>query len=481
MRSFPIFVDVESAPPLVFGGGALAAAKARVLLRRSPRVEVAAAELSPAFDDLLKDGRIEPVAELPAIGTIRGRPLVISATEDEATDRRVAAIARSLGVPVNVPDRVDLSTFYLPALVERGEVVLAIGTGGRSPVLAQRLRTWLEQELHPRLGALAALAGEFRKQVNRALPAGPRRRQFWDALLGGPVARAVFAGRDAEARALAHRQLAGEQAAPDRPARVVLVGAGPGDPELLTLMAVRQIKAADVILYDDLVGREILDLARREATLLHVGKRGGRPSMPQQSIHRLIAEHAVPGATIVRLKGGDPFIFGRGGEEIAALRALGIDVDVVPGITSAVAAAAAARVPLTDRRLSRSVTFLSGHGPHSGLPDFTHLDLEALRDGGHTLAVYMAVRTADSLASALLDAGWPGTCPVLAVENVSRPEERQLLATIGDLAQGAAALGLTGPAVLLIGEVAGLAAEDAADVAIRAIPEVLNEREFAYA
>lgn len=241
-----------------------------------------------------------------------------------------------------------------------------------------------------------------------------------------------------------------------RRARVVLVGAGPGDPELLTLKAVRALENADVILFDELVDPRILDHASELALKIHVGKRGGHPSWKQKDIQALILEYAVDGQTVVRLKGGDPFVFGRGGEEIASVRAAGIDVEVVPGITAAVAAASSTQIPLTHRDLSRTVTFMSGAGPGHGLPEFTHIDLTALNDGQHTLAVYMAVKNAGNLGQAIIAAGWDSETPVLAIENASRPNERRLRATVSDLANRPAALNLKSPAILLIGQVAGL-------------------------
>lgn len=259
------------------------------------------------------------------------------------------------------------------------------------------------------------------------------------------------------------------------PARVLLVGAGPGDPELLTIKAVRALERADVVLYDELVDRRVLDHANEMAVKIHVGKRGGRPSWKQTDIQALILEHAVNGQTVVRLKGGDPFVFGRGGEEVAALRSAGISVEVIPGITAAVAAASSAQIPLTHRDLSRTVTFMSGAGPGHGLPEFTHIDLKALNDGQHTLAVYMAVKTAGDLGAALINAGWNADTPIIAIENASRANERRVRATIGDLAQRPEALRLNSPVILLIGRVAGLPVNGAFDVVEAALNEFRAE------
>ena len=250
-------------------------------------------------------------------------------------------------------------------------------------------------------------------------------------MFDGEAARAALAGDEAEARRLLDRAITDAEAAGPARGRVLLVGAGPGDPELLTLKAVRALKSADVILYDRLVGEGVLDYARREAELIPVGKSKGEASVPQAKINALLIEHARAGKTVLRLKGGDPFIFGRGGEELDALRAAGIDVEVVPGITAAIAAAASVQIPLTHRDISHSVTFVSGHEAGGEEPSFAHLDLAALAGGTNTLVVYMGVSTAGLVAAKLLAAGWRASCPVLAVENVSRPNERRVATSFG--------------------------------------------------
>lgn len=465
MRSFPVFLNFDRKPPLVVGCGELAAAKVRLLLKRAPTVDIAAdAEaLVPELAKLARTGCVAVWPPSPGIDQLRGRPLVISATGDEIEDARVAAIARALGVPVNVPDRPELCSFALPAIVDRGEVMVAIGTSGAAPVLAQRLRAWLERELHPRLDAVARLAAEFRGRVAERLPAGRSRRQFWEGVFDGPAARAALDGDENEARRLLADAIELAVHAGFAEGRVLLVGAGPGDPELLTLKAVRALKSADVIVYDRLVGEGVLDHARREAELIPVGKSKGRTSASQDKINALLVERALAGRTVVRLKGGDPFIFGRGGEELAALRAHGISVEVIPGITASVAAAASLQIPLTHRDISHTVTFVSGHTAGGEEASFEHLDLAALAGGTNTLAVYMGVSTAGLVAARLLAAGWRPDCPVMAVENVSRTNERRVAASLAEFAADPQRLGLKSPAVLLFGEVAGLPAAGAVD------------------
>ena len=458
MRTFPIFVSFVGKPPLVVGGGELAAVKARLLLKAAGTVDIAASHVVPELAALAEGGHASLLSARPGIDQLRGRPLVIAATEDNEEDARVSAIARALGVPVNVPDRPELCTFALPAIVDRGEVTVAIGTSGASPVLAQRLRAWLERELHPRLDALAKLAAEYRAPVAEKVPSGPPRRRFWEAVFEGAAAEAMLEGDEDRARALLGAAI--EEATEAAPAqgRVLLVGAGPGDPELLTLKAVRALKAADVILYDRLVGEGVLDHARREAELVPVGKAKGLHTVPQEKINALLIERAKAGQTVVRLKGGDPFIFGRGGEELDALREAGVAIEIVPGVTAGIAAAASLQIPLTHRDVSHTVTFLSGHEAGGEEPSFEHLDLAALSGGKNTLLVYMGVTTAGMIAKKLLEAGFAPSLPVIAVENASREDERRVAATIADLAAHPERLGLKSPAVLIFGEVAGLPA-----------------------
>lgn len=448
-------MNFKAARPLINGGSALAAAKARLLLMRADRVTVAASRLDSAFDALVEAGQIEHLQRPATVADIRGRVLVISASGDLAEDIWVSGLARAVGVPVNVPDKPWLSTFALGAIVDRGAVTVAIGTDGAAPVLATRLRDQIERTLHPRLGRLAELAREFRGRVAETLPQGARRREFWDGVFGGAAAEAILSGDEAEGRKHIEAALAGMTRGTGAAGRVLLVGAGPGDPELLTLKAVRALKSADVILHDYLASEDVLAYARREAEIISVGKAKGRHSRTQAEINDLIVHHARQGRVVVRLKGGDPFMFGRGGEEVDVLRASGIAVEVVPGITAAMAASASLQIPLTHRDMARSVTFLSGHKA-GGAADFDQFDFAALAERRATLAVYMAVSTGHVLARELLDAGWLPTTPVIAVEQVSCPGERRVATTLAGLSSSANALGLTGAAVLIIGEVCSL-------------------------
>jgi uroporphyrin-III C-methyltransferase / precorrin-2 dehydrogenase / sirohydrochlorin ferrochelatase len=443
MVTFPIFAEVGRIAPLVNGHGDLAVGKVRTLLIRAPRVAVAASALPDALAGVA--ARIDLLQRRPEDTDIKGRPLVISATGDDAEDARVSTLARGLGVPVNVPDKPELCTFALGAFVERGDVTVAICTDGAAPILATHLRGWIERELHPRLGRVASIAREYRHAAKK-VPFGATRRAFWQEVLTGAPADAIQRGDEAEGRRGIDALLAGTS--PEKPAgRVILVGAGPGDPDLLTLKAVRALKAADVILHDSLVGCGVLDHARREATMVDVGKRGGKPSTKQADIHALMILHAREGRTVVRLKGGDAFVFGRAAEEIAAVEAAGIVVDIVPGITAAQACAVDARLPLTYRGAVRQFSLITG-ASCDGEPD---LDWDALARPGQAFAIYMGVGTAALIVRRLSAAGAASDTKAVIVENGGRLEQRTVATTLDDLDAAIKARGIRGPAILFVG------------------------------
>lgn len=456
MASFPIFIDVDASKPLVVGGGDLALSKIRLLLKRAKSVDVATNAPIAALRELACHGAVTLIATPITEIDIRGCSLVISATNDVVEDERVSLIARAFGVPVNVPDRPHLCSFSLAAIVDRGSVTVAIGTEGAAPILATRLRAELEQTLHPRIGRLAEVAREFRSKVAAAVPAGAQRRAFWERMFSGAAANAILADNEALGRQLLNAQIAEQRSTPQAAGRLILVGAGPGDPDLLTLKAVRALKSADVILHDGLMGEGVLDHARREAQCVSVAKSKGRHSLSQAEINALIVAFVRQGKTVVRLKGGDPLIFGRGGEELDIARVTGISVEVIPGITAATAVAASLQMPLTHRDVSRSVTFISGHAAGDGGADFDQVDFAALASGSATLAVYMGLSTAHILASKLIGSGWLPTTPVIAVSRATQVNERRVALTLEILAAKSGALKLDGPALLMVGEVASL-------------------------
>jgi uroporphyrin-III C-methyltransferase/precorrin-2 dehydrogenase/sirohydrochlorin ferrochelatase len=446
MISFPAFIEVGLARPLVIGEGALAAAKAHTLLLKAPRLTLAAIRPPHALASLIEDGTVEVLPRSVDENDIRGRPLVVAASSDNAENERVSRLAQALGVPVNVPDRPELCTFAFGAIVERGDVTVAISTEGAAPALATHLRAQLEQDLHPRLGRVAEMAREYRPQVKERVAAGADRREFWNEVVTGRPAEAILAGDESEARRMIDAMLTGVKTAPAA-GRVLLVGAGPGNPELLTLKAVRAIKLADVILHDDLVGPGVLDYARREAEIISVGKRGGAPSTPQAVISGMLVEHARRGKVVARLKGGDPFVFARAAEELQALEAHGIAVEVIPGISAAQACAAEVRLPLTNRGRVRQLSFVTG-----AVSDCeADLDLEAIARPEQALAVYMGVGTAAFLTERLIAAGRPSTTRAVIVENATRPNQRAIATTLAELPAAIEAKGVRGPAILFVG------------------------------
>ena len=456
MAGFPIFVEMGKRPPLVVGGGELALLKARLLLKRAGVVDIAADAVCASLRELAASGRVQLLPGHPDEPIIRGRPLVISATADNAEDTRVSRIARAIGVPVNIPDRPELSSFTLPAIVDRGTVTVAIGTEGAAPVLATRLRALLEAELHPRLGRLADIARSYRERVAAALPSARSRRRFWERALAGPAANAILRGNEKEGCELMDTALSEARTSADHSGHVVLVGAGPGAADLLTVRAVRALKSADVIIHDGLMGEAVLDHARREARIISVAKARGRHTRTQAEINALMITFAREGNTVVRLKGGDPSIFGRAGEEIDALRAAEIPVEVIPGITAALAAAATLQIPLTHRGIARSLVFLSGHSASNGTLELDDVELEALARMPATLAVYMGLATARRLAKELVRRGWSPAMPVLAISHISQDDERRVLTSLDGIGDDQALDGLSGPTLLIIGEVASL-------------------------
>ncbi len=453
---FPIFLCLLDKRVLVVGGGDEAAAKVRLLLPTGAHVVVTAADACEALTDLAADGCIQLHRRDFVPDDLNGARVCIVALSDGRSAARIAGLAAAAGAMVNVVDRPELSDFMVPAIVERPPVTVAIATGGTAPSLARELRSRIEQAVPPGVATLGALCRDWRSAVADALPDRTARRRFWEAVLDGPEARAAMDGDRTEADRLIVARLAGRRTAPR--GRASLVGAGPGDPELLTLRAVRALKRADIVLYDALIDPAILELARRDARRIDVGKRCGRHAMSQAAINRLILRLAQSGAHVVRLKGGDPMVFGRAGEELASLRAAGIPVEVIPGVTAACAAAARLAVPLTQRRVARSLHFVTGHGNDGSVP--AH-DWAALAGAGGTIAAYMAARTLSTLTARVIAAGLPASTPAVAIENASRSGERHVFATLGELPHRLAQERFTGPTLVLIGAVVALARESA--------------------
>lgn len=452
MTLFPIFSDLKNRPVLVVGGGEVATRKVQALLQAGALVTVGAPSLGPALSEALAAGRIthRPGRFDPA--WLEQAWLVIAATDERATNTQVYEAASARRLFCNVVDDPALSSFQVPAIVDRSPLVIAISSSGVAPVLARRLRERLESLLDQSLGALAGLAARYRSQIRERHRELGARRRFYDWLLDGPVGAALRHARPDEAETALRQALS--QAETPTPGRVVLVGAGPGDPGLLTLKALRALNEADVILHDRLVSAEVLALARRDADCVAVGKRPGEDhDATQARIHALMREYAQAGRRVVRLKGGDAFIFGRGGEELEYLRAHGVDYEVVPGITAALACAAYAGIPLTHRDHAQSLQLVTAHC--RGEED--SLDWAGLARNRQTVAFYMGVGQLEALAARLIAHGRAPDTPFALVENGSRPEQRVVSGPLSQLAALARQHAVAAPALLIVGEVAALA------------------------
>jgi uroporphyrin-III C-methyltransferase len=428
----PLFMDLTGRPCLVLGSGEAAANKAALLHRASAAVhQIAASDFSMADLD--------------------GVALVVDATDDDAFTCSLVALTRSRGIPLNVVDKPDLCDFIFPAILDRSPVIVAVSTGGLAPALARLIRQRLESAIPSAFGRLAHLAGEFRRKVQDALPTTRQRLRYWDEVLDGRAGDLAMHGRSEEARAEMDRLLSRAADKADAgPGMVHLVGAGPGDTELLTLAAIRAIKRADVILYDHLVGPGALEFSRRDAERIAVGKRAGRHSMKQTEINALLLEHACRGRRVVRLKGGDPMMFGRAGEEAAYLRRHGIEVTIVPGVTAALGCAASSQIPLTLRGVSRSIQFVTAHC----MDDATNaMDWSKLANPDGTLAIYMGRSQLPNFSAKLIEAGLSPDTPAAAIENGTLPTERRCFATLSTLAARAPAELGDGPTLVIIGHV----------------------------
>jgi uroporphyrin-III C-methyltransferase/precorrin-2 dehydrogenase/sirohydrochlorin ferrochelatase len=453
MRFLPVFLDLQSGPVLLIGAGDLARAKLRLLTAAGARVRWYATDGDHDLNglDAADAARIELIAGDPLTADLTGVIAVLCAGAGDIGPA-MSARARALGLPVNVMDDLSHSTFIFPAIVDRGDVVVAVGTGGSSPVVARRVRERIEAALPARIGDLAGFIGRWRKLIHSRIPEFPLRRRFWERVVDGPIGALVLAGRAEEAEA-ALKDIPDASAfagalSGQAEGRVTLVGAGPGDPDLLTVKALRALQDADVVFYDELISPEILDRARRDATRVAVGRRVGKPGIGQDAINRLMIEAAKSGQRAVRLKGGDPFVFGRGGEEIEALRQAGVAYSVIPGITAGLGAAAQFEVPLTFRHEALRVTFLTAHKAK----DAETVDWSVLTDEKMTVVVYMGMTAAPSVRAGLLAAGRSPQTPVGVFARVTRPDAQAAVGTLEDLPALVATID-AGPAVLIIGDV----------------------------
>lgn len=469
LTTFPAFFKVDGRRVAVFGNGDEAFAKVRLLLNTSADIQAFADKPQDDYAQLLASGKVthNPVSFSPEL--VDGSTLVFAATGDECLDRIIVDAARARSIPANAVDQPDYCDFYTPGLVSRAPVAVAICTEGAGPVLGQIIRARIEQMLSPSLGRLARLAVEYRDAAERNIPKGALRRNFWRRFFSGNVADAV-ALSDIDG---AHRAAEQLLASPESPEGYVwLVGAGPGAEDLLTLRAQRVLMQADVIVYDALVPMEIVNMGRRDAERLSVGKRKGCHSKSQSDINKLLVSLGEEGKRVVRLKSGDPLVYGRAAEEMAALREAGIGYEIVPGITSAFAAAADFELPLTLRGVASSLIFTTGHDLAGDiLPDWARLAVS-----GATIAVYMGRSVAASVATRLMNAGLDANTTVAVIENASRSYRRLMHGTLKDLPELEHRDELTGPVMVIIGDaVAGANFERSEALSLASMSSDLNE------
>jgi uroporphyrin-III C-methyltransferase/precorrin-2 dehydrogenase/sirohydrochlorin ferrochelatase len=447
---FAAFLDLRGKPGVVVGGGSVAALKAEALLRSAIRVTVVAPQISARLSELAVLGSVRLERRRFQPGDLVGAEIAVAATDDPAVNEAVSAAARALRIPVNVADDAALSSFIMPSLVDRAPLQIAISSAGAAPVLARKVRAMIEAAVPFGVGRLASLIGRWRGSSKARHPDPEARRRFWEEVVDGPIGDMALSGNEAAAARAIEEKLQQSGAARGF---VSLVGAGPGDPELLTLRALRVMQAASVVLYDHLVSPALVDLARRDAERIYVGKEQDNHALPQREINALMVRHAREGKRVVRLKGGDPFIFGRGGEEIEALLEQGIDFEVVPGITAAAGAASYAGIPLTHRDYAQSCVLVTGH-LKDGAPQ---LDWKALVRPNHTLAVYMGVGALARICQGLIDHGMPASTPAALVEKATLPAQRVIEGVLADLPE--LAREAKPPALLIVGEVVRLRAK----------------------
>ncbi|MGI9302367.1 MAG: siroheme synthase CysG [Gammaproteobacteria bacterium] len=452
MDYLPIFFDVKDRRCLVVGGGEIAARKVARLRSARASVHVVAPELCPSLANDAAQGLIDHWERRFHPDDLADCALVVAATDDAAVNHEVSESARARGIPVNVVDQPALCSFIMPSIIDRAPVIVAVSSSGASPVLARLLRARLETLIPAAYGHLAALVETFRTQVKARFAVANHRRRFWEDVLDGPVAEMVFAGKDQEARDTLAEAIQNRSQDGRPTGAVYLVGAGPGDPDLLSFRALRVMQQADVVLYDRLVTKDILDLARRDAERIYVGKKRAQHAVRQGEINQMMLELAQQGNRVLRLKGGDPFIFGRGGEEIDSLSAHGIPFQVVPGITAASGCAAYAGIPLTHRDYAQSCVFVTGQLKNGSID----LNWPMLAQPQQTIVCYMGLAGIELLCKELIAHGMPGEMPAALIEQGTTRRQRTFVGTLSTLASKVQDSDVHAPTLIIIGDVVRL-------------------------
>lgn len=450
MDYLPLFFDLKKQPCLIVGGGTIATRKARLLKKAGARIYVVAPEISDELQSMVTASGGSLALREYTVADIHGKRLVISATDIAPVNEKVAADCTAQNLPVNVVDTPHLCTVIMPAIVDRSPLIIGITSGGEAPVLARKIRTQLESSVPAAFGQLGKLASKFRQKVKDTFPDAEIRRRFWESTLEGSIADKVMAGRLQDAEAEMIEKIADKTC--ETGGEVYLVGAGPGDPDLLTFKALRLMQRAEVVLYDRLVSEPILDMVRRDAERIYVGKQRADHAVPQQQINEMLLTLAQQGKRVLRLKGGDPFIFGRGAEEIDLLAKNHIPFQVVPGITAASGCASYAGIPLTHRDCSQSVRFITGH-LKDGVLDFRWKEFV---ESQQTLVFYMGLTGLEQICTRLIEHGKDANTPAALIERGTLPNQQVHIGNLANLPQLVKDNKVTPPTLLIIGDVVSL-------------------------
>ncbi len=457
MESLPIFMRIKGARCIVVGGGEVATRKVSMLLKADAAVEVIAPELCEPLKVQFLAGDIDYIQSTFEVSQLNGAVLVIAATDDEDVNTEVSNAAKAQNIPVNVVDSPALCTFTMPSIVDRSPVVIAISSNGAAPVLARLIRAKLETMIPASYGRLAYLAREFRDAVKAKFSDTQSRRIFWEKTFQGPIAELMFSGQERAAKiALADSIKSGDSTA--QHGEVYLVGGGPGDPDLLTFRALRLMQQCDVCVYDKLVSKEVMELVRRDAELINVGKARDKHTLPQEEINLLLVTLAKEGKRVLRLKGGDPFIFGRGGEEIETLMENGVPFQVVPGITAANGVSSYAGIPLTHRDYAQSCIFTTGHLKlREGQQEHTvELDWPALTRPNQTVVIYMGLVGLAQICAQLIANGLDASTPAAVIQQGTTSKQKVVVGDLSDLAAKGASAELKPPCLIIVGHVVKL-------------------------
>ena len=457
MQALPIFFNIKNRHCVVIGGGDVAARKISMLLKADADVTVVSPSVVDAIQALIADKNVKFIKAYFEKSQLVGTCLVIAATDNRAVNEAVSREAQALNIPVNVVDAPDLCTFTMGSIIERSPVVIAVSSEGNAPVLARYIRTKIETMLPVGYGRIAQIAGEFRDQVKAKFATTQARRIFWEDVLQGPMVERVLSGQEQAARELLQHLIDDPDIAVHK-GEVFLVGGGPGDPDLLTFRALRLMQQCDVCVYDKLVSPEVMALVRRDAELIYVGKSRDQHTLPQEEINELLAKLALQGKRVLRLKGGDPFIFGRGGEEIETLMAQGVPFQVVPGITAANGVSSYAGIPLTHRDYAQACLFITGHLKARDNSKELTLDLDwvAMSRPRQTVVIYMGLVGLAQICEKLIEHGVSAGMPAAVVQQGTTQRQRVVVATLADLAEKVAAAGLKPPCLTIVGEVVQL-------------------------